>query len=68
MTTRVRREGTIILTYTIVYAVGRFVLEFFRGDSDRGFVGPLSTSQFIAIVLLLICVVTILNRRRPIPT
>jgi phosphatidylglycerol:prolipoprotein diacylglycerol transferase len=65
MTRRVRRQGTIILTYTIVYAVGRFVLEFFRGDSDRGFVGPLSTSQFIAVALLLICTVTILNRRGP---
>ena len=30
----------------------RFVLEFFRGDPERGFVGPLSVSQWIAIVLI----------------
>jgi phosphatidylglycerol:prolipoprotein diacylglycerol transferase len=29
----------------------RFAIEFIRGDPDRGFVGPLSTSQAIAAVL-----------------
>jgi hypothetical protein len=35
------------------------MLEFFRGDVDRGFVfdGWLSTSQFIALVLMAIVVV-----------
>jgi phosphatidylglycerol:prolipoprotein diacylglycerol transferase len=49
-------DGAIILSYTIAYAIGRFVLEFFRGDADRGFLfgGFLSTSQAIA-VLLLVC-------------
>jgi phosphatidylglycerol:prolipoprotein diacylglycerol transferase len=48
---RRHREGDIIVAYTGLYAVARFVLEFFRGDADRGFVfgGLLSTSQFIAI-------------------
>ena len=42
-------HGEVILAYTALYAIARFVLEFFRGDSDRGFVvGWLSTSQFIA--------------------
>ncbi len=63
MSRRVTRDGTILLAYTTVYAAGRFVLETFRGDSDRGFVGPLSTSQFIAVVLLLIGTVVILTRR-----
>jgi phosphatidylglycerol---prolipoprotein diacylglyceryl transferase len=50
---RKRFDGEIILAYTLLYAVARFVLEFFRGDADRGFVfgGALSTSQFIAAVL-----------------
>jgi phosphatidylglycerol:prolipoprotein diacylglycerol transferase len=50
---RKRFDGEVILTYTIAYAAARFVLEFFRGDADRGFVfgGWLSTSQFIAAVL-----------------
>jgi phosphatidylglycerol:prolipoprotein diacylglycerol transferase len=50
---RKRFEGEVILAYTLLYAVARFVLEFFRGDADRGFVfgGWLSTSQFIALIL-----------------
>lgn len=47
-------EGQIILAYSISYAVIRFVLEFFRGDSVRGFVfdGLLSTSQFVALIVI----------------
>jgi phosphatidylglycerol:prolipoprotein diacylglycerol transferase len=45
-------DGEVILSYTLLYAVARFILEFLRGDADRGFVfgGLLSTSQFIGIV------------------
>jgi phosphatidylglycerol:prolipoprotein diacylglycerol transferase len=50
---RKRFDGEVILAYTFLYAVARFILEFFRGDADRGFVfgGLLSTSQFIALIL-----------------
>jgi phosphatidylglycerol:prolipoprotein diacylglycerol transferase len=49
---RKRFDGEVILTYTLLYATARFILEFFRGDADRGFVvGWLSTSQFIAAIL-----------------
>ena len=50
---RKRFDGEVILAYTTLYAAARFVLEFFRGDADRGFVlgGWLSTSQFIALIL-----------------
>ena len=50
---RKRFDGEVILAYTFLYAVARFVLEFFRGDADRGFVFGrlLSTSQFIALIL-----------------
>jgi phosphatidylglycerol:prolipoprotein diacylglycerol transferase len=50
---RKRFDGEIILAYTLLYAIARFVLEYFRGDADRGFLfgGLLSTSQFIAIIL-----------------
>ena len=46
-------DGEVILAYTLLYAIARFILEFFRGDTDRGFVfgGLLSTSQLIAILL-----------------
>jgi phosphatidylglycerol---prolipoprotein diacylglyceryl transferase len=51
---RRHRDGDVILAYTVLYAAVRFVLEFYRGDADRGFVfgGTLSTSQFIAMVML----------------
>ena len=51
---RKRRDGDVFLTYVGLYAVGRFFLEFLRGDEDRGFVFRhlLSTSQFIALVAL----------------
>lgn len=40
----------------MTYGVGRFVIEFFRGDPDRGFVlgGVLSTSQAIAVGMVLV--------------
>ena len=46
-------DGEVILAYTLAYAIARFVIEFFRGDADRGFLfgGSLSTSQFIAAIL-----------------
>ena len=42
-------DGQVAGLYLVCYSVGRFVLEFFRGDLERGNVGSLSTSQFIAI-------------------
>lgn len=63
---RKRFDGEVILAYTLVYAIARFVLEFFRGDADRGFVfgGLLSTSQFIAVILGPAAFVLWLVRRR----
>lgn len=42
-------DGQVAACYLIFYSIGRFVLEFFRGDMERGSVGILSTSQFISI-------------------
>lgn len=39
--------------YLLLYSVGRFVLEFLRGDTYRGFIGILSVSQVIALPSLL---------------
>lgn len=48
-----RRYNTLAL-YLVIYAVVRFILEFFRGDLIRGFSGGLSTSQWISIGLFVI--------------
>ncbi|HYM25940.1 MAG TPA: prolipoprotein diacylglyceryl transferase [Vicinamibacterales bacterium] len=42
--------GRTFWLYMLLYAVSRFIIEFYRGD-DRGNVGPLSTSQFISVIL-----------------
>jgi len=50
--------------YLLLYAVGRFFVEFFRGD-QRGAVGALSTSQFISIFIFAAAIGLLLyNRRR----
>ncbi len=45
----------LLLYYLTIYPICRFILEYFRGDTYRGFVGCFSTSQFISI-LILVCV------------
>lgn len=46
---RAKKPGTVTACYLTFYSLGRFVLEFFRGDLIRGSVGVLSTSQLIAL-------------------
>ncbi len=47
--TKTKVKGRVAAAYFMLYGVGRFVIEFFRGDEVRGFVGVLSTSQLISI-------------------
>ncbi len=63
---RKRFEGQIILAYAMLYALARFMLEYLRGDADRGFVfgGLLSVSQFIAVIVLLISIPWFIGRYR----
>ncbi len=58
---RTKRRGVVGGCYLIFYSVGRFVMEFFRGDLERGLIGPLSTSQFIAIFVFLAGVIVVLG-------
>jgi phosphatidylglycerol---prolipoprotein diacylglyceryl transferase len=44
-----RGDGSTFLSYVALYALARFLVEFFRGD-PRGALGPLSTSQIIALI------------------
>lgn len=50
-----RFHGQIAYTYLVLYGIGRFFLEFLRGDDERGFLfgGLLSTSQFLSILLVI---------------
>ena len=62
-------EGQVAAVYLIIYAIMRFILEFFRGDLARGsvFGGVLSTSQFIAIIVvfLTLAVLPLMTKRKP---
>lgn len=51
-----RSDGKVAGLYILLYSVGRFIIEFFRGDF-RGNVGPLSTSQFISIITFVIALI-----------
>lgn len=57
-----RTKGKTTALYLILYSVGRFLVEFTRND-ERGFVGVLSTSQFIAIFTFIIGVVSFVGVR-----
>ena len=39
------------IIYIIFYSIDRFILEFFRGDIQRGIYGLFSTSQIISLIL-----------------
>ena len=56
--------GRTFWGYMLVYAITRFIIEFYRGDA-RGMVGALSTSQFVSVVLapLSIVMLIVLSRR-----
>lgn len=41
-----------LTAYAILYAISRFLLEFLRGDVERGYLWNLSTSQWISLFLL----------------
>ncbi|MBI5750318.1 MAG: prolipoprotein diacylglyceryl transferase [Nitrospinae bacterium] len=58
-------DGQLFWTYTLLYAVGRFIVEIFRGD-ERGFVieSFLSTSQFIAIPLFIASLAMLIKLKR----
>lgn len=55
-------SGKMIYIYMLIYPIGRFVFEFFRGDLIRGIYFGLSTSQWISIVLFIIGFVGIFGK------
>lgn len=54
-----RKSGIAGSLYLIMYSIGRSVIEGFRNDY-RGAVGPLSTSQFISIFILIAGIVLLI--------
>jgi len=59
--TKSKHENYTVPVYLLLYSVGRFCIEFLRGDAARGFVGILSTSQFISIFIFAIAIIFWVN-------
>src|SRR5437016_8142619 len=55
--------GRTFWLYMLLYAISRFIIEFFRGD-ERGTVGMFSTSQFISILLAPLAIVMLVYLSR----
>ena len=63
-TAKPARAGFAAEFYLLLYAPARFVLEFFRGDAGRGFLGGLSTSQWLAAAAILSASLSFFMRKR----
>ena len=60
---RGRRDGLAFATFLATYAVGRFALEFLRGDQDRGQALGLSTAQWVSVAIVA-ALIAVWARRR----
>jgi phosphatidylglycerol:prolipoprotein diacylglycerol transferase len=49
---RGRRDGRAFATFLATYAVGRFAIEFLRGDQDRGQALGLSTAHWVSVAIV----------------
>jgi phosphatidylglycerol:prolipoprotein diacylglycerol transferase len=59
------QHGVIAGLYLLMYSLGRFGIEFLRGDLIRGQYGLLATSQWIAIgVVLITCLIFLIHIRK----
>ncbi len=57
-----RTKVKIEYLYMLSYAMLRFILEFFRGDQERGFFIILSTSQIISLgIIIVVSLVALYN-------
>jgi len=62
---RRRYEGQVAAQILLLYAIGRFTIENFRGDSIRGlwFDGAVSTSQLVSLVVGTLCIAVLVRNR-----
>ena len=56
---------SLLSVYLAMYAICRFVLEFFRGDAIRGIWWGISTSQIISLLILLALLIRFIFKRKP---
>lgn len=49
--------GRLFALYLVMYSIGRFVIEFFRGDEIRGIYYCFSTSQWLSLLIFIIGII-----------
>ena len=59
-----QKRGLTTVLYIFIYSIIRFILEFFRGDKERGGIGFLSTSQIVSLLLIAGCVALLVFTKR----
>lgn len=62
-------KGVTLSSYMVAYGIGRFIIEFFRGDDIRGYVGQITTSQFISLFVIavgIICIIICVKKHKEI--
>ena len=57
-------KGGLFAIYLVIYSIIRFFDEFLRGDSYRGFLFGLSTSQIISILIFIGAVIFLVVRNK----
>jgi len=55
------KPGTVLIAYGLLYSLGRFLMEFLRGDNIMVVFG-LTFSQFVSAIVFLLCVILLLIR------
>ncbi len=53
----------ILRRYLLLYSIGRFIIEFFRGDVVRGVIGGISFSQVISALIWIYLLITLHSER-----
>lgn len=59
-----KKQHHTIQIYLVLYAVSRFILEFFRGDSERGIWRCISTAQIISIAIIVYLIIFNMIKKR----
>ncbi len=59
-----KNDLNMFVIYAAVYAPFRFLIEFLRGDAERKFLGPLSTSQWLSTLFLVITLIYVYKNRK----
>lgn len=58
-------QGRTFWSYLVLYGISRFIIEFYRGDANRGTVlFDLSTSQFVSLLLVPVSLIMLWALRR----